>query len=268
MTGRIVVGWTDSSEAGAALDWAVHHALLTSRGVVVVHEDRADSPAAENGGRSAAAEKLAAVEKAITAEFPDLDLTTVVETAEAATGLLRWTHAADLLVVGASPAGHRRLLGALTDHLASAAQSPVAVVHRSWTATLHGRRTVVVGAKSSPAGRVAMRFAAQEAVRMSTQLVAVIGADYRSPEGKAARDYLDRLMARSPTLTAEVRWEAAEHVTTALIGLSRSAQIIVLGAHHSDDPWSIRRGPVTGAVLDAALCPVITVAPLEVPAAL
>jgi nucleotide-binding universal stress UspA family protein len=268
MTGRIVVGWTNSPEAEAALDWSVNHALLTSRGVVLVHETEAASRSHPDGGvRSPQGRKLTAVTKAITRRFPDLDLTTVVETGELSAGLLRWAASADLLAVGASHVRHPRMLGALTDHLASAAESPVALIHRNWAATLHGSRTVVVGAKASPAGRIAMTFAAQEAVRMSAQLVAVVGADYRSAEGGAARQYLNRLITASPDLAVEVQWEAADDLTSALIRLSGSAQIVVVGTHHSADPWSIRLGPVTGAVLDAAACPVVTVARLRVPAA-
>lgn len=267
MSGHIVVGWTDSSEGNAALGWSVNHALLTSRDVVVIHE-RTPHPASypDDGFNSAEGRELTAIVKAISDQYPDLDLTTVVEDGELAAGLLRWAESADLLAVGAAPDRHPRMMGAVTDHLASAAESPVVLVPWNWIATLQGNRTVVVGAKDSPAGRVAMRFAAQEAVRMAAQLVAVIGADYRSAEGGAARHRLDELMVAHPSLTVQIQWEAAESLAAALIILSRSAQIVVLGTHHSADRWSIRLGPVTGAVLEEAACPVITVARLRVPA--
>ncbi len=267
MTGKIVVGWTNSEEGHAALDWAVHQALLTSRAVVLVHEVFDDGRAGSENTLdqqliSRAERRVDAIRRTIAGEFPDLEFSTQIEQDGPVAGLLRWSRSADILAVGAPPDRHPRLLGALTDHLAAAAESPVALVPKHWRKNLTGSRCVVVGATTTVAGRAAVSFAAQEAVRMSATLIAVIGGDCRDQQGKATLAFVNSVAIDNVGLPVEVRWEDGDPVG-ALVAISHSAQLIVLGTHHSSDRWSIRLGPVTDMVLGRAACPVITVARLH-----
>ncbi len=268
MKDAIVVGWTDSEEGHAALDWAVHQALLTSRSVVLAHDifdgqlpgPTVDSP--DSRLMSAARKRVEAIRRTITGEFPDLEFRTEVQWEDPVVGLLRWSQSADILAVGAPPNRHPRMLGALTDHLAAAADSPVALVPKQWRRNVVGDRSVVVGATTTVAGRAALSFAAEEAIRMSATLVAVIGADCRSDQGRDTRHQVDTLAIEHPGLSVEIHWEDG-NPADALVDISRKAQLIVLGVHHSSDRWSIRLGPVTEMVLGRTLCPVITVARLH-----
>ncbi|SDP46188.1 Universal stress protein family protein [Nakamurella panacisegetis] len=267
MTGRIVVGWTDSAEAHAALDWAVHQALLTGRSVTLAHEMTRGATGTEDPGNAweveaKARRRVEAIRRTVVGEFPDLEFQPVVEWGEPGAGLLRWSRSADILAVGAPPNRHLRMLGALTDHLAAAAESPVALVPRTWRGNSRGARTVAVGATSSPGGRAALKFASHEAIRMTASLVAVIGADRHSEQARAILQNLEHVENECPGLPIEIHWEKGD-VAPALIRISQTSQIVVLGTHHSPDRWSIRLGPVTDLVLGHTACPVITVARLR-----
>ncbi|QNK80332.1 universal stress protein [Nakamurella sp. PAMC28650] len=269
MNGQIIVGWTDSPEGHSALDWAVHQALLTNRSVVVVHEMLQDSlggGAGEQGGSRMLVKEKSKVDAAVHAvaeRFRDLDLQIAVEVDAPSAGLLRWSSAADVLVVGAPSRLHPRMLGSLPEHLAAAAESPVAWISAGWQPSSNTNRTVVVGAMPTPAGRAAVRFAASEAIRMSAVLIAVVGSSRLSADGQAMLAHFDELAIAEPELTIEVDWIDADPAE-ALVGLSRRSQLLVVGTHHSSDRWSIRLGPITEEVLRRAHCPVITVARVHV----
>lgn len=270
MNGQIVVGWTDSTEGHAALAWAVHEALLTGRNVVVVHQLAQDCLSGGAGDRGEhqlllkAKSKVDAAVHKLAERFQDLVLEVAVEVDDPATGLLRWSSVADILVVGAPASRHPRMLGTLPDHLAASADSPVAWIPGGWQPSSETDSVVVVGATSTPAGRAAVSFAANEAVQINATLRAVVGAKRLSADGRALLAHFDDLAIAEPHLTVEVDWVDTDPAES-LIGLSRAAQLLVLGAHHSADPWSIRLGPVTEVVLARAHCPVITVARLRSP---
>jgi len=111
------------------------------------------------------------------------------------------------------------------DHLAVHALCPVVVI----TAAPPAGNDVVVGWTNQRAGRLAMAEAACEASLRGTELTII-------PEPAA--------------------FGAAQR----LIEESRGAGLLVVGVHHSDDPWNIRTGPVTGELMRRALCPVMLVA--------
>lgn len=266
MNGQIVVGWADSTEGHAALDWAVHQALLTSRNVVVVHEMLpgflSGGDQGEHRTQLQTKSRLDAAVQLLAERFWDLDLKVAVESDDPATGLMRWSSVADILVVGCPPNRHPRQLGTLPDHLAAAAHSPVAWIRGGWQPSSKTNSVVVVGATSTPSGRAAVRFAANEAVDINATLLAVVGAKRLSADGRALRSHFEDLAVAEPRLTVEVDWVETDPAE-ALIDLSRAAQLLVLGAHHSADRWSIRLGPVTQVVLGRANCPVITVGRLH-----
>ncbi len=267
MNNSIVAGWTDTAEGNAALDWAVHQGLLTGRSVVAVHEVGGDPPDGNGHSRSDAERAMARIRRSYQDEFPDLAFQTVVEGDTPAAGLSRWSRSADILAVGSPPDRHHRMLGALTDHLAAAADAPVALVPREWRRTATSDRCVVVGAATTVTGKAATSFAAAEAVRMAAKLVVVIGGHPGSSSGRATWAQVDAVAIANPGLTVEILWEH-DDVARALIGFSTRAQLIVLGTHHSTDRWSIRLGPITETVLGKTACPVITVGRLHTPVSL
>lgn len=254
------------------MNWAVHEALLTARDVVVVHESLRDcfnGGAGQQGASRAEAPVKSHMEAAVrvmTERFPDLGLTTALESDDPAAGLKRWSAVADILVVGSPATWQQRQLGSLPQHVAAAADSPVAWIPGGWQPTSETTSLVVVGATSTPAGRAAVRFAAGEAAKINATLLAVVGAQRLSSDGRAILAHFDELAVAEPRLTIEVDWvDGDAYPAENLIDRSRAAQLLVVGAHHSADRWSIRLGPVTGAVLRRAHCPVVTVARLHSP---
>lgn len=270
MSGQIVVGWSDSPEGLSALEWAAHHAVTTSRTLVVVDEMQQDSLGGGAGGQdehklvAMARSRVDAAVHVLATRFTGLEVRVVVEVDDPATGLVRWSSDADILVVGAPPRRHLRMMGSLTDHVAAAAQSPVALIPGGWQAGSGDEGPVVVGATTTVAGRAAVGFASQEAVRLDTTLLVVVGAGRRSAEGMSLVAHFGDLIAADPRLAIEVYW-AEGSPAQALIDLSEGARLVVVGTHHSTDRWSIRLGPVTESVLSAVRCPVITVARLHTP---
>lgn len=93
---------------------------------------------------------------------------------------------------------------------------------------------------------------------MNTGLVMVRAGQEHHEPGAHGDQELAGIHARFPRLsiTALV---AEGDPGEVLVELSAAAQLVVVGAHHSSDPWSIRLGPVTETVLRRAPCPVISV---------
>lgn len=266
MNNAIVVGWTDTDVGHAALDWSVHQALLTSRSLVLVHEACDPNYSSSAGGpsdrqpRSSPARKVDAIRRAVTGEFPDLEFEAKIEQDEPLAGLLRWSRSAEILAIGAPPNRSQRPDGGMTDRLVALSKAPVALVPRNWRSNLAGSRSVAVGVTPSEAGRAALRFAAREASLMTVRLVAVVGSDRNSREGRSILECVNDLKIEDQTLSIEVLWEEGSPAG-ALIDLSRRAQLVVLGCTHHSDLLAIRFGLATEAVLGRTSCPVVTVAP-------
>ena len=239
--GQIVVGWNDSRAAAGAADWARRHAAATGRTVLLDHE----ATGADSDNLSLAA-------------GPVTD-----DAADPVAGLLSRSRQADILALGAPEHAHPRLLGGLTDHLAAASFCPVALISPQH-ALVNPANPVLVGVTDSPAGRLALRFAAAEAHRLGAALTVVHATEEFPATGPASQQSLDELRARWPdlpvTVFAPATAASGSDPADELVRRSADAQLLVIGCHHSSDPWSIRLGPVTDAVLRRALCPVITVA--------
>ncbi|MET3803262.1 nucleotide-binding universal stress UspA family protein [Nakamurella sp. UYEF19] len=277
MNGQIVVGWSDSPEGRSAREWAAAQAAATDRCLVVLDEVPQDSLGGGAGDQNEhqlierTRTRLAAAVEILADRFVGLEVRVVVEVDDRAAGLVRWSSVADILVLGAPPRRHLRMMGSLTDHLAAAAHSPVALIPGGWqagpdaTGAVRGG-AVVVGATTTMSGRAAVHFASQEAVRLDATLLAVVGAERRSAEGRSLVAHFADLAAAEPGLMIEVHWAGGDPAQ-ALVDLARDARLVVIGVHHSEDRWSIRLGPVTETVLSRVACPVITVARLHTPAA-
>ncbi len=256
--GQIVVGIDSSAASAAAAAWATFHSGITRRNVVLAHEgggpQRPDEP--ETSRFAGTGTIVDGLVRSGLAAGVRIDAVTGENTA--VDGLLRWSSTADLLALGAPAKSHPRLLGQLTDHLAATALCPVALIKPSYRPPAAAGGPVLVGMVDGPAARLSLRFAAAEAARMNTELVIV----------RAGQDHLDLSMredqelagihTRFPRLSVTAL-EADGDPGEVLVELSAAAQLVVVGAHHSSDPWSIRLGPVTETVLRRAPCPVISV---------
>jgi nucleotide-binding universal stress UspA family protein len=175
---------------------------------------------------------------------------------------------ADLVVLGTTGGGSNltSLIGSVSARVAAQAHCPVVIVPEQpvLPATRAGDRTIVVGISDTAAGRAALDFAFDEAARRAVGVTAVLGWQPTEPEENpnGAAAHLDTLLAgwrlRYPGVPISPMLLPA-HPAQAVLQAARTAELVVIGAHHSDNPWSSRLGPVPQTVLHQTRCPVVLV---------
>ncbi len=283
---RIVVGVDGSTGARSALLWAadecqlrrrtlvVVHAPFSARGAVVESVDDAAMRVLEESGERLLAEHAAAA----SSRQPSVLVTTVLSKGAAADALIDLSGDADLVVVGTHGRGGivSSILGSVSHRVATHAHCPVAVVpEQPRLRTTPPAPCVVVGVSSAKSGQFAFEFAIDEARRRGATLVAVrawgepdksllaeiddtVAARWKSRAG----DHLERDLAAMaggyPDVVVE-RILANAEPAQALLHAAQTAQLVVVGCHHSDDRWSTRLGPVPSAILHRSPCPVVVV---------
>ena len=290
---RIVVGVDASASARSALIWAADECRVRSRSLLVAHApDRTDAVVAlrygETGLRAAddvGAHLLMQLVMLASARQPGVPVSSALAHSPAAEALIDLSILSDLVVVGRRPGGGTTLslLGSIADRVAAHATCPVAVVpvDHHLRAVPTGRR-IVVGASADPAGQAAIRFAFDEAAFRGVSVCAVqaiaptIAAAAKAPmRRRAAPPALDRILidarSRHPEVSVERRRLAGD-AGEVLLRLSREAELVVIGCHHSDDRWSTRLGRVPSTPLNQIQCPLVIVGtstdlPSTVPAA-
>ncbi|MGW3989221.1 universal stress protein [Streptomyces sp. NPDC004830] len=287
MPGLVIVG-VDGTAAGlAATEVAAREARWRRAELRIVHAfvpppvapSAPSAAVALRSGLRDAAEVLVneAVERA-RAAAPDVAVHDVVIDAEPLTVLEAQSRAADLMVVGSR--GRGGLVGLLTGskavHLAAHGSCPVLVLREP----SHGDGPVVLGVDGSAAGAKAVDFAFAEAALRRAPLVALHSWTVWSPTGPASPDRRvpsvdpsNALAERAEHLVAEALADARERYPDvavrrevvhggpreALIGASRSAQLVVVGARGRGGFAGLVVGSVSQAVLHHAHCPVAVV---------
>jgi len=280
----IIVGVDGSAAAQSALRWAADEACIRQRTLLVVHApDFAESRLIASAGEPAIralddlGERLLSQHAvAASTRQPGVLVTTLFSHSRAVDVLIDLSLDAGLLVVGTHGRGFESMLGSVSHRVAARAHCPVAVVPDA--RALWGRYQsprIVVGVSSAPAGRLALEFAFGEAQHRNATVVAVrawnridaamlAGLDPTVLEHfeRQAYDHLEHELAplrqRFPQVTVEAGLAAGEPADL-LLHAARTAQLVVVGCHHSDDRWSTRLGPVPTAILHRAPCPVVVV---------
>jgi nucleotide-binding universal stress UspA family protein len=267
--GRIVVGAQASAGSLAALAWALPECRRRNAELLLIHAvdggDTGRTAETVEGREATGRAELDVHREAATRVAPDVRVSTELIDLAPGDALIAASERADLVVLGSR--GRADLttsaLGSVAHRTAVHAHCPVVIV-RAETAPSrqeHVRR-IVVGVADAPAGRAALRFAAEQAAAVGGRLHLVLcPAD--TPDGRiAAEEQLAAVRAdlgeRYPELTLEGDVANAEPVT-GLLDASREADLIVLGCHHSEDPWASRIGGVAAGVLGRAGCPVVLV---------
>jgi nucleotide-binding universal stress UspA family protein len=154
------------------------------------------------------------------------------------------------------------MLGTVGHLVATHARCPVVIVPPAASA----RRTdaaVVVGLAPGRAGQAALRFALSHAARRGRPVVGVLAAGaldagWRRREDCPLPAGIAPVLAEWPHVPFRLLQVDADPVS-ALGTSSREAALLVLGCHHSDDPWSTRLGPVPSALLDRCAAPIALV---------
>jgi nucleotide-binding universal stress UspA family protein len=189
--GHIVVGVDGSASGNEALRWALAEARLRGARLKAVHAW--DVPPLTLAGvvpavfvrvrdefHASARELLDGALESTADPGAGVDVEHVIVKGHPAQALLQTAADAEMLVVGSH--GHGRVtsmvLGSVSQQCLHHAVCPIAVVH----AAHHGDRSrIVVGIDGSPGAEAALRWAAAEAGRRGTSLLAVCA--YHEPAG-------------------------------------------------------------------------------------
>lgn len=263
----IVVGYNGSAAAVAAARWGFDHCVRTGRRLILAYDSGESDPSRRPGGGEPI-DAIDPVDDGIVDQLrnrhsgSDVPIETAVGTQSPSIGLLERSAHADLLVLGGEATPHPRLLGALTEHLAATALCPVAAISPAERSVTAGADHVAVGVTDSVAGLLALEFAVAEAIRMGCSLTAVVSNDFSEGLGGDPAKTLRWIHSSTATSDLEITVQTVhpdDRPADVLIDVSATAAITVVGSHHSNDPWSIRLGPVAEAVLRLALSPVVLV---------
>lgn len=269
-TAPVVLGVDAAPGSFDALVWALLECRARGCGLRLVHAYRPERPAGEPARQpeNSAVVVDAHVDLSRHAA-PDVPVDASVVAEDPVGALLEATDDAALLVLGShGRAGlAKSALGSVTQRVAVHAHCPVVVVPPSTLSSewSHPRR-IAVGVADTWAGRRALDHAVLRA-RLSGATVVLVGSRPEDQGGRCrAAEELAKvraeLIAEHPGLRVEGLVGGAD-AAAAVITASRAAQLVVLGCHHSDDPWTSRLGAVPSAVLPRTRCPVELVGQLR-----
>lgn len=279
--GAVVVGVDGSTKDERAVDWAADEAAGTGAGLHILY----CFPVLPQGlgvTPSVDVEELGAditgrARNRALARHPDLPVTTETDVEDPAVGLVRASHHAHAVVIGARGLGRiaGRLLGSVSQKVAAHATGPVVVV-RDAAAAPDG--PVVVGVDPIDTDAHVVEFAFAQAARLGVPLRLVHAREPRS--GGVDDPRVDRLLARvdeqqamllaelaedwaarHPDVAVDVR-EVTRHPVEALTAESADACLLVVGSRGRKGLTGLRLGSVARGVLhEAPVVAVVRVAP-------
>lgn len=271
---RVVVGTDGSSGARAAVAWAADEAALRGARLVLAHAPHIDPRLLARLDRPLVlavdefAEVLLAEEaESVVERHPNLHVQTLLCQGPASEALVNLSLDSALVVVGSSGIGEatRSMLGSVSHRVAAHASCPVVVVPADGSPELATTRRVVAGVAAGRSGEVAVAAAADEAARRGAELhlVAVSGGlgSTLTPAAETVDAAARPVQSDHPGLSVTTEVESGPDPATALLAAAREADLLVLGCHHSADPWSSRLGPVVTMLLHRSPCPVMLVGP-------
>jgi nucleotide-binding universal stress UspA family protein len=281
----ILVGFDGSGPSTAALEWAAREALLRDTSLRILHAfpwpllgvplDPRRTDAWEGAERMVAEARQMAAEWGVAAER----LHAEVVTDGASATLVERSAEAVLVVVGTRGRGGFRelLVGSVALQVAGHAACPVALVRTGWRPQIDDREIAVgVGTDAPLAAAFAeadLRGIRLRAVRAWQPPVAGPGgltpmiSDGAFPADTDVQHF--ERVAESHLIGAIAPWRTrypgvrvAEAVVCdrprhALIEVSKSAELLVIGAHDEAGPHAPALGGTAHAVLHHATCPVL-----------
>ncbi|WP_327002169.1 universal stress protein [Dactylosporangium sp. NBC_01737] len=276
---RIVVGYDGSDESRRAVDWAADEAERTGAPLQIVHAYQTSWPAGsyyrptaqeEQAARGRAEQLAADAVAGVRGRGTGVDaVATVVHAAPAATLLDLGGSGSRLLVVGNRGNGGitNLLMGSVSQQVATHARVPVAVVRGHAAAA----GPVVVGVDGSPATDAALGLAFDAAAARGTHVVAIRAYVPPAPSvlplsGVEAveREMLEASLAgwqdKYPAVRLEARL-AVGRVAKVLVGVSHTAQLVVVGSRGHGGFTGLLLGSVGQQLLHHAECPVLIAHP-------
>jgi nucleotide-binding universal stress UspA family protein len=266
----VLVGVDGSRAARQAVRWAALEARLLHRPLLIAHVERPAHDAAGLPGDESMANGLLTLSREAATEDGQVDVrTAVVPAAAVSDALVQLAESAAVLALGIdvyrSRASHGAL-GPLEDRVAVHAACPVVLVAPFADVTPRAGGLVVTGWSPAPAGRLALEVAAVQASLRSARLAVVTVEAREHPPGAAERvareseltSTVVELERRHPGLVIDIRHFSGD-VANAIGSTMASADLLVLGCHHSRQPWNIRTGPIAETLARDGRCPVMLV---------
>ncbi|GAA2104926.1 universal stress protein [Microlunatus panaciterrae] len=252
--------------------WAAHQARVQQTELVVVQVrpfTLQTSPS--RAGRGADITAVADYAAAATRRHPSIPVTARLVRGRVSEELINLSRHAAQLVIGSDRTRDHDTegrLASLGEVLAVSALCPVVVVASSMTGAQSPPRVVVGWAPNAPASDYALREAAAQAYARSAQLMVIILNDFQ-PVPRNTRTVpavvttplhvlVEELQHLYPGLAIRTRrgkGRVAEGLATAAIG----AELLVVGCHHSANPWSLRTGPTAVTLMRTSPCPLMLV---------
>jgi nucleotide-binding universal stress UspA family protein len=249
MVTTYLVAVDGSRPAEAAVRWAVARARVDREPLVLLHvlDDVGDAS-------SAGAQLLDETAARVSAEHPELVVTTRLLTGSVPRALAAAAAPDDVLVIGTGKTGflHGRVLGSRSVQIAMAAPCTVAVIP---DVDLRFRRGVVAGVdRHGTAARIARSAAAEARSRGEELLFVQAAPDQETRPSSVSRGELAigeavaRAHEASPELVIRSR-VAARRPAEALLDSSRDKALLVLGPGSSESAGS----PIGSVVHDVLL---------------
>jgi nucleotide-binding universal stress UspA family protein len=295
LSGRIVVGYDGSQQAGAAVDWAAVEAHRRNLPLLVLHA--VDYLGLMPNALGAAGWPAAFVDDAakIAAQGADrarkhvtgIDVSSLTEITSATLSLVQASKSAELVVVGTNGRGALPgvLLGSVAFAVTAHAYGPVVVVRGDSGRQTGPSQPVVVGFDNSPGSSAAVRYAADVAAQTGAPLKVITayrpispwllsGADHLSHPGNGQRpdfeaiaraaahdtaiDGLRIARQQHPTLPATqraIRGPAADILASA----AGRAGLLVVGSRGRGGFAGLILGSVSHRLIRTSPCPVLVV---------
>ncbi|MDP9116857.1 MAG: universal stress protein [Actinomycetota bacterium] len=264
-TRALLVGVDTYPGSRPALAWAAAECQLRGAELVILHAiDEVDSDLISTFEQPSASAQAVAAQRVLDSHAgqarridPVLNIRLELSPRPAAEALIDASANFALTVVGTNTAQHvaQFMVGTVGHRVAARARSPVAIVPESdGVDRRHSAGTVVVGLAPTPAGRAALRLALAEARLRGCAVKAI-----RAGSTTGDSEHLRALIARANSdVTLEVVLTDSDPADV-LLAEADKASLAVLGGHHNSEPWSVRLGGVTTAVLRHVRCPVLLV---------
>jgi nucleotide-binding universal stress UspA family protein len=269
----VVVGVDGSRAAYQAVRWAAVEARLRAAKLRLVHVEPLAVDTIDPGRSWPLGNAIlrSSMQDARDIE-PEVDIeATSASGASISDELLRISEDAQVIALGIDLTRTRASHGArgpLEDRVAVHANCPVVAVAPLSFLAPGAREQVTVGWTDSRTADLAMAAAAEEAhlrgialtivavpPPFDPQLAGII--DPPNPES-ALIESVAALESRYPGLVINISHRTGD-VSEALSRMAGASELLVLGCHHSRQPWSIRTGPVAEVVMRTGHCPVMLV---------
>lgn len=275
----VVVGLDSRDSWVHALDWAVDQAVLEHRPLTIVHAvQAAEELWHDPEGRdtrigvttSSPAQLLLDQARARALErAPDLTVHELLQSGSARDVLSTAAADAHLLVIGARE--HRgawvRLFGSAGTAIARRPPCAVVVVHHNHPGRVHSG--VVAGVDETEHSQSALRFAFEQAAEHRWPLTVVHvtpqvrpGRERRRPDERPDLPLASALSGAAedfPDVSVRTVVERGDDPAGRLLRAGRSANLIVVGAHHGRPVSDVLHGSVVTPVVSRARCPVAVV---------